>query len=134
MKKTLLIILIIIIVGALILLGYYFIYKPSYQNQSQPASNSTQQNQTQNQTQTQNNSSTVSIANFAFDPADLTVKAGTEVTWTNNDSTTHTINFDSFNSGDVAPGSTYKHTFADKGTFNYHCSIHPSMQGKVTVQ
>ena len=68
------------------------------------------------------------LSNFTF------IVSGTEVTFTNNDSATHTVVFDSFDSGDLKPGDSYKHTFTNKGTFNYHCSIHPSMKGKVTVQ
>jgi plastocyanin len=78
----------------------------------------------------------VSIANFAFSPATLTVKKGTTVTWTNNDSTTHTVTADSGNgpnSEQLAPGKTYDFTFNTVGTFNYHCSIHTSMHGTVTV-
>jgi plastocyanin len=77
----------------------------------------------------------VSIANFAFDPASVTVKVGDTVTWTNNDSTTHTITGDGgLDSGDVAPGSTFSKTFDKAGTYKYHCSIHPTMTGEVVVQ
>ena len=76
----------------------------------------------------------VTIANFAFNPADVTVKVGQSVTWTNNDTTTHTVTGADFDSGPLAPGATYSHTFATAGTFDYHCSIHTSMTGKVTVQ
>lgn len=79
----------------------------------------------------------VSIANFAFSPAAITVKKGVTVTWTNNDSTTHTVtemdNQDGPNSGNVAPGKTYTFTYNTTGTFKYRCSIHPSMTGTVTV-
>lgn len=76
----------------------------------------------------------VTIANFAFNPADVTVKVGQSVTWTNNDTTTHTVTGADFDSGPLAPGATYSHTFGTAGTFDYHCSIHTSMTGKVTVQ
>lgn len=79
----------------------------------------------------------VSIANFAFSPAAITVKKGVTVTWTNNDSTTHTVtemdNLEGPNSGNVAPGKTYTFTYNTTGTFKYRCSIHPSMTGAVTV-
>jgi len=79
---------------------------------------------------------TVSIENFSFNPGEITVKAGTEVTWTNNDSTIHTVTSDTnaFQSGNIAPGATFKFTFSQAGTFSYHCSIHSSMTGKVIVQ
>jgi plastocyanin len=40
----------------------------------------------------------------------------------------------SFSSGNITPGSKYQFTFKDKGTFDYACSIHPSMTGKVVVE
>jgi plastocyanin len=58
------------------------------------------------------------------------------VTWTNNDSTTHTStsNNGAWNSGGIAPGRSFSQTFQTAGTFVYHCSIHPGMVGTVTVQ
>src|SRR5579883_1778903 len=75
----------------------------------------------------------ISIANFAFSPSSLTVKAGTKVTWTNNDSVTHTVTEGNgaFNSGDLAPGSSFSFTFSKAGTYSYHCSIHPSMTATI---
>lgn len=77
----------------------------------------------------------VSIAGFSFQPAAITVAVGTTVTWTNDDSTSHTVTADdaSFDSGSLAKGATFKQTFATAGTFAYHCSIHSSMKGTVTV-
>ena len=83
---------------------------------------------------TQTNS--VSIRNSAFDPADITVTAGTTVAWTNDDSTAHTVTSDTnsiFDSGNLNPGQTFTHTFSDAGTFAYHCNYHASMHGRVTV-
>jgi plastocyanin len=79
---------------------------------------------------------TVSIANFAFSPATLPIPAGTTVTWTNNDSTTHTVTSDNgvFDSGNLAPNATFSYTFSNAGTFAYHCSIHTSMTGKIVVK
>lgn len=79
----------------------------------------------------------VAIQNFAFSPAMITVKKGTTVTWTNKDSTTHTVTESDGQSGpasgDVTPGSTYSYTFNTAGTYQYHCSIHPEMIGTVVV-
>lgn len=77
----------------------------------------------------------VSIANFTFQPAMLTVPVGTTVTWTNNDSTGHTVVADdgSFRSDTIAPGATFSHTFTTAGTFSYFCSLHTSMTGTVVV-
>ena len=80
----------------------------------------------------------VTIQNFAFGPANVTVKVDATVTWTNKDGTAHTVTADTASadapaSGDVAPGGTYSFTFKKAGTYIYHCAIHPSMQGSVTV-
>lgn len=81
-------------------------------------------------------SASITLANFAFSPASITVKAGTKVTWTNKDSTTHTVTSDTgvFNSGNLAPNASFSFTFSNTGTFTYHCSIHPSMTGSIVVQ
>jgi plastocyanin len=78
----------------------------------------------------------VKIQGFAFDPPTLTVKAGTKVTWTNNDSAGHTVVSDAgdWASGDLATGATFSHTFDTPGTFTYHCGVHPAMKGKIIVQ
>lgn len=80
----------------------------------------------------------IMIKNFAFDPPALTVKAGTVVTWTNQDGAAHTIVSDtgspeSFTSSPFSTGQSYSFTFTRPGTYPYHCSIHPSMTGTVTV-
>ncbi|MPV87830.1 cupredoxin domain-containing protein [Georgenia ruanii] len=78
----------------------------------------------------------VQIKNFAFAPASQTVAAGQTVTWTNDDSTDHTVTADdnSFDSGRLAPGKTFTHTFATAGTYAYHCAIHPNMTGTVVAR
>jgi plastocyanin/predicted lipoprotein with Yx(FWY)xxD motif len=75
------------------------------------------------------------IANFAFAPVDITVTVGETVTWTNADSPSHTVTADdgSFDSGGIAPGATFSQSFTKAGTYAYHCTIHPSMTGTVTV-
>lgn len=78
--------------------------------------------------------STITIANFAFSPSTITVKVGDMVTWENNDSAPHTIAFDSFSSDSLAKGGKFQHKFDAKGTFPYHCSIHPSMKGEIIVE
>jgi plastocyanin len=81
------------------------------------------------------NPNAVSIKNMAFSPSTLSVASGTTVTWTNNDGIAHTVTADdgSFNSGNVAPGNSFTHTFSSPGTVSYHCSIHPMMTGAVVV-
>jgi len=80
-------------------------------------------------------SSAVEIKNVAYNPTTITVKVGTKVTWTNNDTFAHTVTLDdnSVDSGNVAAGATFDNTFAKAGTFAYHCKIHASMHGTVTV-
>jgi plastocyanin len=77
-----------------------------------------------------------SLGNRAYAPDDLTVTAGTTVTWTNNDSIAHTSTSDGsgWNSGLVAPGGQFSQTFQTPGTFSYHCTIHPGMVGTVVVR
>lgn len=79
---------------------------------------------------------TVKIASFAFTPATITVPVGTTVTWTNEDTASHTITADdgtTFNSGNIAKGGTFSFTFTTAGTFPYHCAVHPSMTATVIV-
>jgi plastocyanin len=77
----------------------------------------------------------VKIAGFAFDPASVTVKVGTPVRWTNQDSATHSVTSDTgvWDSGSIAKGETYTRVFDTVGTFAYHCGVHPSMKGTITV-
>jgi len=78
----------------------------------------------------------VSIQNFSFQPQGVTINVGETVTWTMKDmGTQHTVtaNDNSFSSSNLSTGNTYAHTFGQAGTFSYHCNIHPSMTGTVTV-
>ena len=74
------------------------------------------------------------MANFAFAPGTMSASVGSTVSWTNGDSTAHTVTFDSGpDCGNVAPDASTTVTFPAAGTFNYHCTIHPTMKGTVTV-
>ncbi len=80
----------------------------------------------------------VAIQNFAFGPSDIKVKVGTTVTWANQDNVHHTITIDSGSSkgpksGELGQNQKFNYTFNTIGTFTYHCEIHPSMHGTVTV-
>ena len=77
----------------------------------------------------------VSIVDFAFDPAAVEVPVGATVTWTNTGAAPHTATASdgTFDSGELAPGASFSHTFAAAGTFPYVCQIHPQMTGTVTV-
>ncbi|HVE92208.1 MAG TPA: plastocyanin/azurin family copper-binding protein [Actinomycetota bacterium] len=84
----------------------------------------------------------VTISGFAYDPAVLTVKAGTEVSWSNSDDILHTVtagtneapeaeNFDGQLDG---KGTTFKKVFEEAGTFQYFCTKHKlAMKGEVKV-
>ncbi len=78
----------------------------------------------------------VTVENFAFNPATITVQAGDSVTWTNQDAVPHTVTADggSFDEPLDASGGVATITFATPGTFTYHCTIHPSMHGTVVVE
>jgi amicyanin len=77
----------------------------------------------------------VSITNFAFAPATLTVAVGTTVTWTNHDGEPHTVvaNDNSLHSPAMDTNATFSFTFPTAGTFDYICSVHPFMHGTVVV-
>jgi plastocyanin len=78
-----------------------------------------------------------------YNPSPLNVSVGTTVTWTNHDSTGHTVTegnpsgntpANGFDSGILAPGKTFTHTFAAAGSIQYYCTLHPTMLGEVIVK
>jgi amicyanin len=77
----------------------------------------------------------VGIINFKFTPSAVTVKVGTTVVWTNNDTVAHTVNFDTggINSNVLNQNDQFSYTFSTPGTYAYICAIHPFMHGSVTV-
>ena len=80
--------------------------------------------------------SAVTIDNFSFRPAAITVKAGTTVTWTNKDEEPHSVvsSEEPMRSHTLAgPNNTFTHTFSKPGTYHYNCGIHPFMHGSVEV-
>ncbi|MDE1853793.1 MAG: cupredoxin domain-containing protein [Thaumarchaeota archaeon] len=76
--------------------------------------------------------------NKGFTPDNITLVIGVNntVTWTNNDSSIHTVtaNDGSFDSGYLNPGDTFTHVFTKAGVYEYHCQLHPWMIGYVTVK
>jgi len=78
----------------------------------------------------------VTIKNFAFSPATITIKAGQSVIWTNEDSIGHSATADdnSWDTGVLSQGQSKSITFAKAGTYTYHCSVHPNMKATVVVQ
>ena len=78
----------------------------------------------------------VFIQNSAFSPSTITVLANTAITWTNRDGMPHTVTSDTGNelgSGNIPAYGTWSHTFTVAGTYQYHCTIHPTMKATVKV-
>jgi plastocyanin len=82
-----------------------------------------------------NQQDTVSIRDFSFEPAQLSVEPGTTVTWTNEGNEPHTVTADNglFDSRVLNPGESYSVQFDGMGTVTYYCTLHPSMRGRITV-
>ena len=80
----------------------------------------------------------VTIDNFAFSPAQITVAPATKVTWSNRDDIPHTVTDAgeprAFKSPPLDTGDTFSHVFSAPGTYHYFCSIHPHMRGTVVVK
>ena len=82
-------------------------------------------------------SSAVTIKDFKFSPASLTVKDSARVAVTNEDSTAHTATADdghSFDTGTLADGASKTISVSKPGSYAYHCSIHPFMHGTLVVK
>ena len=124
---------VIVVVGGTVLLETH--NKSNDNSMNGMNMNNNQSSKSSDTTPTASNS--VAIENFAFSPANITVKKGTSVTWNNKDSTTHTATSTSgptsFDSGNLPNGKTYSFTFNTVGTYQYRCSIHSNMTGTVTV-
>jgi len=78
----------------------------------------------------------VTISDFQFSPASVTVNVGDTVTWTNNGPTPHSATSSSgvFDTGIMDAGQSGSHTFTEAGTFAYICTPHPNMHGTIVVQ
>jgi plastocyanin len=78
----------------------------------------------------------VKIDNFTFTPATITVPVGNTVRWANHDDIPHTVVADdkSFKSKALDTDDAFSFTFTKPGTYNYFCSLHPKMTGKIVVQ
>lgn len=75
----------------------------------------------------------ISIVDFTYSPANVTVEAGTTVIWTNLDSVDHTVTGSEFDSGILGQAGSYSYEFARPGEFIYSCTLHPEMTGKISV-
>jgi plastocyanin len=73
---------------------------------------------------------------FGFHPSVLSIRTGTTVIWKNASSAPHTVTSDdgqTFDSGTLPVGGTFRFTFAKAGTFSYHCNYHPYMRATILV-
>lgn len=143
MNKVLLAVIAVVILG----IGGWAIYNhnksntnSSYGSSNTPSSNSSNTSSSaSNTSQSVASTGAVTIENMMFSPSQITVAKGGTVTWTNKDSIPHTVTDDLSNvggpaSGDIQPGKTYSFTFDKTGSFQYHCTIHPSMRGTIVVK
>ena len=82
----------------------------------------------------------VAMQGNTFQPAEISISAGTTVTWTNEDAVGHTVTSGTRGSPSgmfdesVNAGGTFSFTFTESGTYEYFCSIHPGMDGTVIVE
>ncbi len=131
MTKTAWVLIVIVIVLGI---GYWLMKSKYSTTTTTPATTTTPTTPT---TTTPTASNAVSIIGMAFSPKALTVTKGTTVTWTNNDTVSHTVVESDSKTGPasktLAPGGTYSFAFDTVDTFSYHCTIHSSMTGTVTV-
>ena len=125
---------------SVLLIAFAFLAYPVLSGYSSPAGNQTATSG--NEVVITPGSSSPTNAKF-FEPLTLNVPVGTTVTWKNSDSTLHTVTSGStesgtsgtiFDSSYVAAGKTFQHTFSGAGTFDYYCTLHPFMKGKIIVE
>lgn len=118
------------IVVAIIVLAIIGVYAVGLRSKNNPTSTNTETQPSQG-----SESKLVEITDFAFNPNNLEVRLGEIVTFKNNDSVQHTVTADNgeFNL-QANPGDSVKITFDKSGTIKYHCTLHPSMTGTVTVK
>jgi len=77
----------------------------------------------------------VTIKDFSFQPQNVTISVGSTIMWTNTGLSTHTSTSDTnvWDSGNIPPGQSFSFTFNTPGVYSYHCNIHPTMTGSITV-
>ena len=78
----------------------------------------------------------IAIMNYKFDPETVTVPAGTKVTWVNHDDVPHSVVSSDKRfpgSGGLDKGDDYSYVFTSPGSYEYFCSLHPFMKGKIVV-
>ena len=117
-NKILLFIVLILLAGCQ---GYQKGYNQATESSPQPVSSNTN----------------AVIEGFKFQPATIQAKVGETLTWTQKDGSPHTVTStsgpESFDSGKLGKGQMFSYTFSKPGTYQYKCSIHPSMEGTIIV-
>ncbi len=121
--------IIIVVIVAVLAVAGYFLIKGGYGGSSNSSGNS------KSSTQAPAETNSVTISNFAFNPNNIAINAGTPITFTNNDGANHTVTADNgkFDQA-VSAGQTATITITEPGTYSYHCRIHPSMKGTITIR
>lgn len=129
-----LIVVVLVIVAVIV---YSLTSKPSIQS-TLPSSESNTQSAASANTAALEGTIEIKIKDYhiGFDPAEVKIKAGSRVTWINQDNSVHTVTSDSeskeLDSENLLTGQSYWHTFNTPGVYNYHCTFHP-MKGKIVV-
>lgn len=135
MNKALIAIIVVVVLAG----GGWAIYNHGKSNNNSLYGNNNTNSSTPASNQATPSAGAITIKNMMFTPPQISVQKGATVTWTNNDTTAHTVIDDLSNvggpsSGNIEPGSTYSFKFNKTGSFQYHCSIHPSMRGTIVVK
>lgn len=77
----------------------------------------------------------IEIKNFSFNPAEINISEGQEITWINRDQVIHDVTIDNgLFDHDINPGENFSYRFLGAGIYDYHCDIHTSMKGKINVK
>jgi amicyanin len=134
---------VLVIVGGVIVVAAVVAAFVTYQPKAAPSQTSSDTPPTQstdtNASVTTADAMNVTIQNYAYSPAKITVKKGTKITWTNQDEVRHDVMSDDnspqkgLESDLLGKGQSYSYTFNTAGTYTYHCSLHPYMKGTVEV-
>jgi plastocyanin len=133
MKKLLILAVIAIAAAA----AWYGLNANNRQAASPDTTPTTQQKQNNTASIKPTGENEISIQNFSYSPASLTVKKGKAVKWINQDSVPHTVTESDGKSGPDSPplaaGQSYSFTFSQTGVFHYRCTLHSNMTGVITV-
>ena len=124
--------LIVVVVIILVIGGFFLFQREGDINENNQDSGMENQN-VGTQPQTRN----IEIKNFAFQTSELKINVGDTVAWINKDFAKHTVTSDSGNelgSSLLSKEQSYSHIFTEKGIFEYHCTPHPYMKGKIIVE